>query len=373
MGGAVEKVWFGMGSEFARRGHQVVHISRQHSDLGREEWIEGVHHRRVPGFDAPRSVLRLKLLDLIYSLRVLRQLPPADILVTNTFWLPILVRNQNRGKLYVHVARFPKGQMRFYSHAARLQTVSRAVAEAIRQEVPALNSRIATIPYPLPEAPDAAEPIAPKKREILFVGRIHPEKGLHLLIEALVTLRHRLKDWRLVVVGPDEPRFGGGGGQYLAELKHLAEPLREQVTWTGPIFDSQKLAAVYRSASVFVYPSLADKGETFGLAPLEAMSHGCIPLVSGLRCFQDFIQPGVNGFAFDHLSPTPMERLADTLCKICEMSTGSQTSAAARETASRYTIRRIADACIADFETLLGTPRGLREEAVAGTKAQTLA
>src|SRR5450432_138641 len=114
LGGAVEKVWFALGQEFARLGHEVVHISRAHPHLAAREEIAGVQHRRVRGFSQPRSIVRLKLFDLVYSLGVRRVLPPADILVTNTFWLPLLVRGTKRGLLYVHVQRGPKGQMRYY-------------------------------------------------------------------------------------------------------------------------------------------------------------------------------------------------------------------------------------------------------------------
>src|SRR5690349_23567907 len=111
MGGAVEKVWFALGREFARRGHEVVQISRKHPSLSATETIDGVRHIRLRGFDQPRSIVWLKFLDLVYSWRVRRVLPAADLLVTNTFWLPILERTPKHGLLYVHVARQPKGQM----------------------------------------------------------------------------------------------------------------------------------------------------------------------------------------------------------------------------------------------------------------------
>jgi hypothetical protein len=123
LGGAVEKVWFNLGKEFARHGHQVVHVSRAFKDLPRREAIEGVRHERVSGFASPATFASRTLFDLWYGLRVMPILPPADILVTNTFWLPALERRKSRGKLYVHVARYPKGQMKLYRRGI-LQTVS---------------------------------------------------------------------------------------------------------------------------------------------------------------------------------------------------------------------------------------------------------
>ena len=65
MGGAVEKVWFALSQEFARRGHEVVLVSRALPELPRCETRAGVKHFRVRGFDTPRSLLWLKFLDLI--------------------------------------------------------------------------------------------------------------------------------------------------------------------------------------------------------------------------------------------------------------------------------------------------------------------
>ena len=50
------------------------------------------------------------------------------------------------------------------------------------------------------------------------------------------------------------------------------------------------------------------RGETFGLAPLEAMTHGCAVLVSDLGCFHDFILPNETGFVFEGGAP-----IADSL------------------------------------------------------------
>src|SRR5436853_5985841 len=180
MGGGVEKVWFTLASEFVKRGHEVVMVSRKMPELLCEETIGGVRHLRVGGFGTPRSLLWLKFLDLIYSLRAKSILPEADIIVTNTFWLPILLRDSKRGQIYVHVARYPKGQMRFYGKAARLQTPSHAVVRAVVAEAPKLAQKIAVIPYPAPTSTIERDPPPTVEREkiILYVGRVHPEKGL---------------------------------------------------------------------------------------------------------------------------------------------------------------------------------------------------
>ncbi len=360
-GGAVEKVWFALGKEFARAGHHVTHLSREFPGLASEESIEKVRHIRVEGFDTPRSLPVLKLLDFIYSLRVARRLAPSDILVSNTFWLPILVRSKKWGRLYVHVARYPRGQMRFYRHAARLQTVSAPIAEAIRLEIPGFTNLVSTIPYPLSDWSDnkaARTNDGSREKQILYVGRIHPEKGVQLLLNAFARLSsEQTERWKVVIVGPAETRFGGGGEVFLAELHRIAEPIRDKVEWIGPEFDADALAARYRRASLFVYPSLAERGETFGLAPLEAMSHGCPPLVSNLACFRDFIASPVSGFSFDHRSADPAGalavRLAELLADPQRLSVVGRTAAARAED---FHLKKIAPRYLDDFATLLALP-----------------
>ena len=220
MGGGVEKVWFSLAPEFVKRGHEVVMVSRKTPGLSREEMIDGVKQLRVDGFDTPRSLIWLKFLDLIYSLRTMSILPDADIIVTNTFWLPLLLRNSKRGCVYVQVARYPKGQMRLYRRAARLQAPSSSVAQGIADEAPELSQKVSVVPYPAPGSTSGRPPRSLERQKIvLYVGRVHPEKGVHLLVDAFVRgTRAAFTDWKLMIVGPTETKFGGGGNKVSSGL-----------------------------------------------------------------------------------------------------------------------------------------------------------
>jgi glycosyltransferase involved in cell wall biosynthesis len=352
LGGAVEKVWFCLGQEFVRQGHEVVHLSRAHPQLPSREVLGGVRHERFSGFASPSSFARRLLCDFWYSQRVLRRLPPADILVTNTFWLPALVRNRARGLPYVHVARYPKGQLKLYRRAI-LQTVSAPIRDAIVAEDPRADARTRVIPYPLADR-YLLPTISIADKTLLYVGRVHPEKGVRLLIEAFALLPAELrKQWRVKIVGPWETAFGGGGESHLAELKTAAVPVADHVEFVGRVFDEAKLIEHYRAARVFVYPSLAEKGETFGLAALEAMAAGCAPVVSSLACFQDFISPGENGLIFNHRAPSPAEALSQTLSRILpDAASTDRIRQAAWSTARGYTLPRIAGLFLDDFRKL---------------------
>jgi glycosyltransferase involved in cell wall biosynthesis len=322
------------------------------------ERIEGVEHRRVAGFNAPKSKVLYRVLDLIYSARTLSVLPPAHVVVTNAIWLPILMRRSRFGALYVHVARYPKKQMWLYRHAARLQAVSTAVADAIARQNPRCANKVLMIPNPVAQAAEPAEvkkSWTSRENTILYVGRIHPEKGLEILIKGFARfIASNDSSWRLSIVGPWEASVGGGGKEYYERLRAISTSLDGRVNWVGPVFDRQMLDGFYRAASLFVYPSVAETGESFGLAPLEAMSAGCPALVSALDCFADYIMDGETGFVFDHRAADPADGLAHKLSQITsEPATLASVAEHACLTASRFSLSHVAGMFLDDFEILL--------------------
>jgi len=310
IGGAVEKMWFILGQKFSARGHKVTHVSRRFKRLPTKEFSSNVQHIRVAGYETPSSLVLLKLLDAIYTIRAMQKIPKdADIVVTNTFWAPIFLPLVTRAKVYVDVARMPKGQMRFYKKAY-LRGNSSPVEIAIRAELAqALHHRVSMVPNPLPYQATSMEQLdsrdlSHKKRVILFCGRVHPEKGLKLLTSTIQALPD---NWILKIVGPYKTAEGGGGEDYLQSLKKIFNS--PKVQFIEPIYDVNKLNLLYKEASVFVYPSIAEKGETFGLAPLEAMAWSAVPVVSDIACFKDFIFHGKNGLIFDHRAENAGEEL----------------------------------------------------------------
>lgn len=357
-GGAVEKIWFALGQEFARRGHDVTHYSRLCDGLPASETIKGVRHIRVAGADAPASRLALKWQDLLYTLRVARLLPRADIVVTNTFWAPIVFSPARHGLLWVHVQRYPKGQMILYRRAARLQTVSRVIADAIRHQTPSARSRVCIIPNPVPPLVAPATGTVRDPNLVLYVGRLHPEKGLALLLQAAVLARAAAPAIRFRLVGPWEPRFGGGGKSFLRQLEKLAAPLGTAVEFTGPVFDEAALATHFASAAVFVYPSLAAKGEASPVAPFEALARGCPLVTSDLACFDDTIGTGQFAHRFDHRAPDAAAQLAAVLVATTNDRAAWPAAAVAAEMRARqFSVKRIAREYLAGFAEL-GLPVG---------------
>ncbi|MFN8358267.1 MAG: glycosyltransferase family 4 protein [Spirosomataceae bacterium] len=347
-GGAVEKIWYRMGKEFAALGHQVVHISKKHENLASDEKVHDVHYVRVTGFKTPKSLIILKLLDFFYSFLAIQKIPKsADVIITNTFWAPLLLRGKLGKKVYVDVQRVPKGQMKFYTHVFRLRSNSLFVTNIIKKEIKHnYHHLISTIPNPLPISEFAKISFLDKKRIILYVGRLHPEKGVHLLIQAY---KQTNQQFRLKIVGSSEIAFGGGGSEYMTSLEECAKNLN--IEFLGPIYDEDLLNKLYQASAIFVYPSLAETGETFGLAPLEAMSWGCVPIVSDLSCFKDFIKPEENGLSFNHRSDNAVTELSIQIQRLQDQPTLlSSMSNMALQVRDTHSIESITKQFLNDFQ-----------------------
>ena len=102
----------------------------------------------------------------------------------------------------------------------------------------------------------------------LFLGRIHPVKGLPMLVEAWDKVRP--VGWRMRVVGPDE-------GGHLAAVRERVRRLGLADEWTfdGPLEGDAKREA-FQSASLFVLPT---HSENFGMAIAESLAHG-VPVIT---------------------------------------------------------------------------------------------
>lgn len=111
---------------------------------------------------------------------------------------------------------------------------------------------------------------ADNPRTLLFLGRIHPNKGLDSLLPAWQAVQDRFPDWRLRIAGPDE-------GGYLAEVRRLANDLGlKRHEFCGALYGEAKLQA-YRDADAFVLPTYS---ENFGMSVAEALAAGTPAIVS---------------------------------------------------------------------------------------------
>jgi glycosyltransferase involved in cell wall biosynthesis len=363
-GGSVPRMWDGLSEQFAAAGHEVIVVARRYPGQPPNESRKGVTYRRIGGASQSRSIYLDLVKDFIYAMTVLPRFPRTDILVINDFWLPILAGwfRPNSGLIVVSANRFPKGQYQFYRQVARVIAVSKAIEKAICEQTPGIAARVRCIPNPFDTgifAPSATGHAHRGEKTILYVGRIHPEKGVDVLVRAFGEISRRNALVKLRIVGPVAATEGGGGDAYLARLRQLTNGL--PVELGKPEFDVLRLANIYRDADLFCYPSIAEKGEALGVAPIEAMSTGLPVIVSNLECFLDFVEDGKTGLRFDHRVANPVRTLADKLDEaLSDWPRMLAIGEAAQQSVQRFGFRPVAEQFMKEFETLLaadGAPR----------------
>lgn len=128
-----------------------------------------------------------------------------------------------------------------------------------------LRAPIALIPIGI-EVPEKSVPddLRRCRRTLLYLGRVHPKKGLDRLLAAWSRLESRFPDWDLLIVGPSEVGYGP---------KLRSQALRaglQRVMFKDALFGEDKMRA-YRDADLFVLPTL---DENFGMVVAESLANG---------------------------------------------------------------------------------------------------
>lgn len=144
-----------------------------------------------------------------------------------------------------------------------------------------------------------------ERRTLLFLGRLHPKKGIRETLDAWTRLKATAPDvgrsWRLVIAGWDD---GGHAGSLVSHVQ--AQGLNNDVVFPGPIFGEQK-ESVLAFADAFI---LASYSEGLPMAVLEAWSHA-LPVFMTREC--NLVEGFAAGAAIE--VTTDPEKLALTLAR----------------------------------------------------------
>lgn len=109
-----------------------------------------------------------------------------------------------------------------------------------------------------------------RRKNLLFLARIHPKKGVENLLKAWSKLQDKFNDWDLNIVGPNE-------GGYSNSMKNLSKKLINKRVFFHGALEGDKKNQVYHDASIYVLPTFS---ENFGITVAEALSFGTPVLIT---------------------------------------------------------------------------------------------
>jgi poly(glycerol-phosphate) alpha-glucosyltransferase len=194
------------------------------------------------------------------------------------------------------------------------------------------------------------------RRVMLFLGRVHPKKGLPHLLDAWVNVArdplHEVDGWVLVVAGPDQL-----GHVAQVEARSRALGIERDVVFTGPLYGDAKHAALAASDAL-VLPSFS---EGLPMAVLEAMAWQ-VPVLITRQCNVDVEALGAGLLA----EPTATS-VGGMLCRFFELSQEERQALGAsgrKAVEQHFTWPTVARRMCQVYEWSLGG--GLRPDCVAG-------
>lgn len=179
-----------------------------------------------------------------------------------------------------------------------------------------------------------------KSNVILSAGRLTPDKNYELAIECFKEIYDAgIKDYECWICGTGLPK------EYYAKLKKLSEgyPVRIAVN-----LNSKELARAYAASKIFIqakgsgidgqkYPALL---EHFGMAPVEAMAHGSVPILLDKGGYKESVQNGKSGFLFN----TKKEAIEKIKLLIKNQRLWEKMSRNARQRARKFSLERMQNA-----------------------------
>ena len=142
-------------------------------------------------------------------------------------------------------------------------------------------------------------------KKVLVVSEVSPHKNHFRLLEAFEIVHKMHPDAELIIIGNIRAHLRSRFDAFLDQVKNRNEGIK--ISLHGYLTD-EEIISLYRSAAVFVYPSLY---EGFGLPVLEAMAQGCPVVVSNVASL-----PEVVGDAAVLIDPLNTQELAQAIINV---------------------------------------------------------
>ena len=142
-----------------------------------------------------------------------------------------------------------------------------------------------------------------KKKEILFVGRLVPEKGVHLYVDVAKLVAKQFPDWNFGIIGSFRLGDNKNTNSFAYKVIKKFKNIGNQAKFYG-FKDYNFVQEKMKSASIIVIPSLWE--EPFGLVAAEAMSNGIAIIASKVGGIPEIIKN--NGILIENLDCKKLEK-----------------------------------------------------------------
>ncbi len=356
-GGGAERVAVDLAGHWAAAGREVMILTQAEGDAYP---VPAGVQRRALGTDGGGGGGLRGILDNLRRVRalraVIRDFKPEIVLgmMTTSSILAVLAAWGLPAKVIATEHTHPPSQQLSgmwqrlrrltYPRAARVVALTRGTADWLARHVP--GSRLAVIPnpvhWPLPRSePRLPPPAVPGRHYLLGVGRLHPDKGFDVLIDAYARLAGRFPDWDLLILGEGDER---------ARLAAQAEAagLAGRVYMPGR---GGNVADWYESADLYV---LSSRFEGLSNTLLEAMASGLAPVSfdcdTGPR---EIVREGVDGLLVRPVGQA--DALADALAGLMsDPQARARLAAEAVTTRERFSAARVLGLWQQLFDDALG-------------------
>lgn len=299
-GGGAERVAADLSAHWAQSGWPVMIVTQAdshddaytlHSDVQRKILHTAGEGGGLRGIVA--NVRRVRALR-----QVLREFKPDIVLgmMTTASVLAVLAARGLPCKVIATEHTHPPSQMLSglwqrlrrwtYPRAARVVALTRGTADWLAQHVP--GSKLAVIPNPVHWPLSRAEPIvtpppAHERRRLLAVGRLHPDKGFDLLVQAYAQIASQHPQWDLIILGEGNERQ-----RLQAQIEEAG--LQDRVTMPGRVGN---VGDWYENADIYV---LSSRFEGLSNTLLESLASGltavCFDCDTGPR---EVVRDGTDG------------------------------------------------------------------------------
>ena len=216
------------------------------------QWANVVHLTAVYSFPTFPTLFFCRLFNkpVVWSPRgALQRWEGTSRVVRKWVWESICQKLAPRNNLVLHVT-------------------SQAEADQSRKRFPRLRAVV------IPNGVDVPQILRRKasngRLRLLYLGRLHPIKGIELLLEACGIVGELSPDWHLYIAGTGSP-------SYVDFLKTKVQELglSKQVEFVGEVFEEKKEALFARS-DVALVPSHV---ENFGIVVAESLAHA-VPVIA---------------------------------------------------------------------------------------------